>query len=183
MFRSRQTSPPPHKLETKLMNLLWEYVDVLAWTPADLQGVDRAIIELKLTVNPNQKPQKQNVWKMSTERKEAARAEVRKLLKAKVIREITYPEWLANPVLVKKNNGKWRMCVDFTLQSKACPKDDFPLAHIDQIVDSTTGCERLCFLNAYSGYPHVWMAEEDQPRTSFITPDGTYCYLRMSFVL
>lgn len=120
---------------------------------------------------------------MSIERKEAAQSEVRKLLKANVIREIAYPEWLANPVLVKKSNGKWRMCIDFTLLNKACPKVDFPLARIDQIVDSIAGCERLCFLDMYSGYHQVWMAEENQPCTSFITPDWTYCYLRMPFKL
>lgn len=87
-----------------------------------------------------------------------------------MIREVAYPEWLANPVLVKKSNRKWRMCVDFTLLNKACHKDDFPLARIDQIVDSTAECERLSFLGASLGYHQVWMAKEDQPRTSFITP-------------
>lgn len=111
------------------------------------------------------------------------RAEVQKLLDARVIREVAYPEWLANPMLVKKRNGMCRMCIDFTVLNKVCPKDNFPLAHIDQIVDSTTGCERLSFLDAYSGYHQVWMAEEDQPQTSFITPDGTYYYVCMPFGL
>ena len=64
-----------------------------------------------------------------------------KLLKAGFIREVNHPEWLANPVMVRKSNGKWRMCVDFTDLNKACPKDDFPLPRIDQLVDSTAGCE------------------------------------------
>lgn len=121
--------------------------------------------------------------KMSTERKEATRSEVRKLLNANVIWEITYPEWLANRMLVKKSNGKCRMCVDITLLNKPYPKDNFSLACIDQIIDSTTGCERFSFLNTYSGYHQVWMAEEDQPHTSFITTDGMYCYLHMPFGL
>jgi hypothetical protein len=67
------------------------------------------------------------------------------------IKEVFHPEWLANPVLVKKKGGKWRMCVDYTGLNKACPKVPYPLPHIDQIVDSTAGCETLSFLDAYSG--------------------------------
>jgi hypothetical protein len=73
--------------------------------------------------------------------------ELRKFLEARFIKEVFHPTWLANPVLVKKN-GKWRMCVDYTGLNKACPKVPFPLPRIDQIVDSTAGCELLCFLDA-----------------------------------
>jgi hypothetical protein len=64
------------------------------------------------------------------------------------IKEVFHPEWLANPVLVKKKGGKWRMCVDYTGLNKACPKVPYPLPRIDQIVDSTAGCETLSFLDA-----------------------------------
>ncbi|KAF0935407.1 hypothetical protein E2562_032666 [Oryza meyeriana var. granulata] len=75
------------------------------------------------------------------------------------------------------------MCVDFTDPNKACPKDDFPLPRIDQLVDSTVDCELMSFLDIYSGYHQVFMAEEDQEKTSFITPFGTYCYICMPFGL
>jgi hypothetical protein len=78
--------------------------------------------------------------------------EIRKLLSAGFIHEVYHPEWLANPVLVKKTNKKWRMCVDYTSLNKACPKDSFPLPRIDQVVDSTARCETLYFLDAYSRY-------------------------------
>jgi hypothetical protein len=97
--------------------------------------------------------------------------------------EVVHPTWLANPVLVKKKNGKWRMCVDYTSLNKACPKVPFPLPRIDQIVDSTAGCELLCFLDAYSGYHQIKMKESDQLATSFITLFGMYCYVTMSFDL
>jgi hypothetical protein len=71
--------------------------------------------------------------------------------------------WLANPELVKNKNGKWRMCVDYTGLNKACPKHLFPLPRIDQIVDSTLGCEALSFLDAYSGYHQIMTKESDQP--------------------
>jgi hypothetical protein len=102
-----------------------------------------------------------------------------KLLSAGFIHEVFHPEWLANSVLVKKKNKKWRMCVDYTSLNKACPKDLFPLPCIDQVVDSTAGCETLCFLDAYSGYHKIAMCIADQLVTSFITPFGVYCYQTM----
>ncbi|XP_066163886.1 uncharacterized protein [Oryza sativa Japonica Group] len=112
-----------------------------------------------------------------------AKDEVQKLLKAGVIQEIDHPEWLANSVLVRKSNGKWRMCVDFTNLNKACPKDDFPMPRIDQLVDSTAGCKLMSFLDAYSGYHQIHMNPADIPKTAFITPFGTFSHLRMPFGL
>jgi hypothetical protein len=83
--------------------------------------------------------------------------------------------WLANLVLVKKKNEKWRMCVGYTGLNKAYPKVPFPLPQIDQIIDSTAGCELLCFLDAYSEYHQIEMKESDQLATSFITPFNMFC--------
>jgi hypothetical protein len=100
------------------------------------------------------------------------------------IREVFHPEWLANPVLVcKKNSNEWRMCVDYTDLNKHCPRDPFGLPRIDQVIDSTAGCDLLCFLDCYSGYHQIAIKEEDQEKTSFITPFGAYCYTTMSFGL
>jgi hypothetical protein len=116
---------------------------------------------------------------MSDDKAEGARNEVKILLSAGVIREVTYPEWLANTVMVKKANKKWRMCIDFTDLNKACPKDEFPLPRIDSLVDATTTLELMSLLDCYSGYHQIWMKKDDEPKTSFITPSGTYCYLWM----
>ena len=100
------------------------------------------------------------------------------------IREILHPDWLANPVLVqKKNTDEWRMCVDYTDLNKHCPKDPFGLPRIDQIVDSTAGSALLSFLDCYSGYHQITLKEQDQSKTSFITPFGAYCYKTISFGL
>ena len=101
------------------------------------------------------------------------------MLEAGFIREVIHPEWLANPVVVPKANDKLRMCVNYTDLNKSCPKDPFPLPRIDQVVDSTVGCDLLCFLDAYSGYHQISMAREDEEKTSFTTPVGTCCYVRM----
>ena len=78
--------------------------------------------------------------------------EVEKILEASFIWEVFYPDWLASMVMVKKNNGKWRMCVDFMDLNKACPKDSFPLLRIDQLVDSAARHKLLSFMNAFSSY-------------------------------
>jgi hypothetical protein len=116
---------------------------------------------------------------MSEDKAEGARNEVKRLHSAGVIREVTYPEWLANTVMVKKANGKWRMCIDFTDLNKACPKDEFPLPRIDSLVDVVASSELMSLLDCYLRYHQIWMKKEDEPKTSFITPSGTYCYLRM----
>ena len=85
------------------------------------------------------------------------------------IREVYYPDWLANVVLVKKANRKWRMCADFIDLNQACSKDSFPLPRIDQLVDSTTGHKLLTFMDAFLGYNQIKKAEEDQEKTAFIT--------------
>ena len=97
--------------------------------------------------------------------------------------KVFHPEWLANPVLVLKKNSTSRMCVDYTNLNKACPADPFALPRIDQIIDATAGCERLSFLDAYSGYHQIKMAVKDQEKTAFITPFGAFCYVSMPFGL
>ena len=141
-----------------------------------MPGIAPEIIQHKLNVNLDRKPIQQRRRVFTPERDQAVMGKVTKLLAAGFIREVHYPKWLANVVLVKKANGKWRMCVDFTDLNKACPKDSFPLPRIDQLVDSTAGHKLLMFMDAFSGYNQIRMAEEDQERTSFITSQGLYCY-------
>jgi hypothetical protein len=97
--------------------------------------VDRSIIEHALNVDPGVRPRKQKLQKMYKDKAKGAKSEVKRLLSARVIREVAYPKWLANTNMVKKSNGKWRMCIDFTVLNKACPKDEFPLPRIDSLVD------------------------------------------------
>lgn len=84
-----------------------------------------------------------------------------KLLDVRFIREVLHLDWLPNEVLVPKKNKKWRMCVDYSGLNKACPKDPYPLPHINHIIDFTIGSKLLCFLDAYSRYHQIHMKESD----------------------
>jgi hypothetical protein len=166
-----------------LVEFLCDHIDVFAWEHNEMPGIDPSVIEHQLNVDRSCRPVKQRRRTFAPERNRAIADEVRKLLEAGFIREVDYPEWLANVVLVKKANGKWRMCIDFTDLNKACPKDCFPLPRIDQLVDSTAGHEVLSFMDAFFGYNQIQMAESDQEKTSFMTYRGLYCYKVMPFGL
>jgi hypothetical protein len=157
-----------------LVDFLRANADIFAWSPSDMPGIPREVAEHSLDILPHSRVVQQWLRRFDEERRRAIGVELQKLLEAGFIKEVFHPTWLANPVLVKKKNGKWRMCVDYTSLNKACPKVPF-LPRIDQIVDSTAGCELLCFLDAYSRYHQIKMKESDQLATSFITLFGMYC--------
>ena len=106
-----------------------------------------------------------------------------KLKRARAIKEVFYPEWLANTVVVKKTSEKWRVSMDFTNLNKACPKDPFPMPQIDQLVDATASHPRMSFLDAFQGYHQILLALEDQEKTAFVMPIRNYHYNVMSFGL
>nr|AAK27822.1 putative gag-pol precursor [Oryza sativa Japonica Group] len=157
--------------------------DIFAWKPSDMPGIPREVIEHSLHVKEDAKPIKQRLRRFAQDRKDAIKEELTKLLAAGFIKEVLHPDWLANPVLVRKKTGQWRMCVDYIDLNKSCPKDPFGLPRIDQVVDSTAGCELLSFLDCYSGYHQIRLKESDCLKTSFITPFGAYCYITMPFGL
>jgi hypothetical protein len=101
---------------------------------------------------------------MSEEKIEAMKAEVQRLFDTRFIREVRYPQWLANVVMVHKKNGKWRMCTDFTDLNKCCSKDDFPLSRINKIIDSAAGYEIIALLDCFSGYHQIWLHREDEEK-------------------
>uniref|UniRef100_A0A2N9FSE9 RNase H type-1 domain-containing protein n=1 Tax=Fagus sylvatica TaxID=28930 RepID=A0A2N9FSE9_FAGSY len=168
---------------TELIDFLVGNVDVFAWDPYEVPGVDPNYIEHRLNTDPHSKPVQQKARRSAPVHAEAVQKEVEKLLQAGAIREIQYPTWLSNTVVVKKKNGKWRVCVDFTNLNQACPKDPFPLPKIDQLVDATAGHDRMSFLDAFQGYHQIALSAEDREKTAFITPLGIYCYKVMPFGL
>ena len=174
-------------LKDELMKFLKKNLDFFAWSHEDMSRINEQVIVHNLNVNPKKKPIQQKRRVFTLERNKAIikvfTLEVEKLLAAGFIREVYYPEWLANVVMVKKSNGKWRICVDFTDLNHACPKDSFPLPRIDQLIDSTAGHELLTFMDAFLSYNQILMKKEDQEKTAFVTSQGLYCYKVMLFGL
>ena len=173
--------PPQEKEE--LVEFLKRNIDVFAWDACDAPGIDPAFIYHHLNINLTITPKKQPPRHPSREHVDAIKDEVMKLKRVGAIKEVFYLEWLANTVVVKKENGKWRVCVDFTDLNKACPKDSFPMPWIDQLVDATAGHPRMSFLDAFQGYHQIPLALEDQEKTTFMTSTGNCHYKVMSFGL
>nr|GEX55610.1 reverse transcriptase domain-containing protein [Tanacetum cinerariifolium] len=117
------------------------------------------------------------------EHAKAIQVEVQKLVEAGILREVYYHDWLSNPVMVKKHNRSWRMCVDFTDLNKACPHDCYPLPEIDWKVKSLYDYPFKCFSDAYKGYHQIQMAKQDEEKTAFHASHGVYCYTKMPFGL
>jgi hypothetical protein len=123
--------------------------------------VPRELAEHALHVRSDAKPVKQSLPRFADDRRKAIWEEVARLLAANFIMEVLHPDWVSNPVLVEKKKDEpsivkiWRMCVDYTNLNKACPKDSFPIPRIDQVIDSTAGCELLSFVDAYSGFHQI----------------------------
>ena len=127
------------KERARLQEVLKANADVFAWTHSDMTRISPMNASYKLNVLPSARPVRQRVRRFHPERHQIIQAEVDNLMKARFIREVKYPEWLVNVVLVPKKGGKWRVCIDYTDLNDACPKDNFPLPCIDKIVDASAG--------------------------------------------
>ncbi|XP_071704643.1 uncharacterized protein [Rutidosis leptorrhynchoides] len=138
----------------------------------DMIGVPRHIAEHRLNVNPALKPVVQKSRGMAPDRVKWLCEEVTKLVRAGILREVQYQSSISNPVLMKKPDGSWRMCIDFKDLNKACPKDNYPLPEIDLKVESLHAFPYKCFLDAERGYHQIPMAKEDADKTTFHTGKG-----------
>ncbi|XP_071727688.1 uncharacterized protein [Rutidosis leptorrhynchoides] len=153
----------------QIVQLLVQYMDVFAWCENDMTGVLRHIAEHRLNVNPALKHVVQKRRGMTPDRAKWLCVEVTKLVRAGILLEVQYQSWIANPVLVKKHDGSWRMCIDFKDLNKVCPKDNYPLPEIDLKVESLHAFPYKCFLDATRGHHQIPMAKEDADKTAFHT--------------
>ena len=115
----------------QLRQVLLDNIDVFSWTHSDMIGISPTHASHKLNVAPPARPVRQRVRRFHLNRHQIIQVEVDNLLNAGFIREVKYPKWLANVVVVPKKGGKWKVCVDYTNLNDACPKDSFSLPHID----------------------------------------------------
>ncbi|GAU39246.1 hypothetical protein TSUD_396930 [Trifolium subterraneum] len=170
-------------VKERVIVLLREYVDIFAWSYQDMPGLDPVIVEHHLPLKLECPPVKQKLRRTHPDMALKIKEEVQKQIDAGFLITSEYPQWLANIVPVPKKDGKVRMCVDYRDLNKASPKDDFPLPHIDVLVDNTAKSKVFSFMDGFSGYNQIKMAVEDREKTAFITPWGTFCYKVMSFGL
>lgn len=170
-------------IEANLVEFLTSNLYAFAWEHEDITGISPDVITHKLNVDPNYTPVQLKRRKFVAERIKVIKEVVSRLLKAGMIKEVDYQEWLENVVIMQKKTGKWRVCVDYTDLNKACPKDPYPLPHIDIMVDATAGHELLKILYAFSGFNQIQMDLSDVEKTYFVTDRGIYFYLAMPFGL
>ncbi|KAI9174582.1 hypothetical protein LWI28_019545 [Acer negundo] len=168
------------EIHEQMIDFLKERRSSFAWSYEDIIGIDPVH---KLHVDPKHEPVRQKRRKFAPKRNKVINEEIQKLLDIDSVKEVKYPDWLANVVVVKKKNDKWRVCINFMDLNKTCPKDSFPLPHIDMLVDATSRHELLSFMDVYSGYNQILMHPDDQEKTAFVTERGTFCYKVMHFGL
>nr|GEZ59180.1 reverse transcriptase domain-containing protein [Tanacetum cinerariifolium] len=150
------------KGRTELCSLLKKNLDIFAWQPSDMTGVPRFVAEHRLNIREGCPSVRQKKRGQAPERTKAIQEKVQKLVEVRIMREVYYHDWLSNPVMVKKYDGSWRMCVDFTDLNKACPQDCYPLPEIDWKVESLSA---------------------DEEKTAFHIGQRVYCYTKMPFGL
>ncbi|GKF43076.1 reverse transcriptase domain-containing protein [Tanacetum coccineum] len=143
----------------------------------------KELCELRLNIHEGCLPVRQKKIGQALERNKAIYEEVEKLVDAGIMKEVHYHSWLSTPMMVKKYDDSWRMCVDFKDLNKACAKDGYPLPKIDWKVESLCGYPFKCFLDAYKGYHQIQLAKEDEEKTAFITSQGIFCYSTIPFGL
>ncbi|PKI51799.1 hypothetical protein CRG98_027847 [Punica granatum] len=167
-----------------MIDFLIEYQEVFAWSYADMSGLDPSIVKHFLPLDTERSsPKRQHLRRQ--------RADLLLRIKEKVIKQVdagfleicNYSEWVANIVPVQKKNGKVRVCIDYRDLNRASPTDNSPLPHIDVLVDNTARHTQFSFMDGFSGYNQIQMAEEDKIKMTFITMWGTFCYKVMPFGL
>jgi hypothetical protein len=155
---------------TTMIALLQEYADVFAWSYEDMPGLDTNIVVHKIPLEEGCKPVKQKLRRAHPNVWIKVKAELEKQWNASFLEVVKYPQWVSNIVVVPKKEGKIRVCVDFRNLNKISPKDDFPLPHIDVLVDNAARSSTYSFMDGFSGYNKIKMASEDKAKTTFVTP-------------
>ena len=169
--------------QKELTKLLKEFPKVFTWSYKDMPKIDPDIVQHRISTLLEVKSVKQKLRRMKPEWMVKIKEEVIKQLKAGFIKVVSQTDWVANVVPVPKKDGKVRMCVDFRDLNRACSKDDFPLPHIDVLVDNTAGSALMSFMDSFSGYNQILMALKDMTKITFVTEWGIYCYTVIPFGL
>jgi hypothetical protein len=167
----------------RLMKLLIEHKEAFSWDYMDMKGISSELCTHHIYIKEEFRPIFQPQRRMNPNLKEIVKEELQKLLNADFIYPISDSEWVSPLVIVPKKNGKWRVCVDYRALNKATQKDHFPLPFIDQVLDNLAGKKFFSFLDGFSGYNQIKIAPQDQDKTTFTSPWGTFSYKVLPFGL
>ena len=187
--------------ENNLLHLLTKNKQALGWKISDLKGINPSICTHHIYLEEESKAVRQPQRRLNPHLQEVVRVEVLKLLQAGIIYPISDSTWVSLTQVVPKKSGvttiknekgeelstrlttSWRVCIDYRRLNEVTRKDHFPLPFIDQLLERVSGHPYYCFLDGYSGYFQIEIALEDQEKTTFTCPFGTYAYRRMPFGL
>ena len=187
--------------EHNLLDLLKKNKQALGWKISDLKGINPSICTHHIYLEEESKAVRQPQRRLNPHLQEVVRVEVLKLLQAGIIYPISDSTWVSPTQVVPKKSGvttvknekgeelstrlttSWRVCIDYRRLNEVTRKDHFPLPFIDQLLERVSGHPYYCFLDGYSGYFQIEIAPEDQEKTTFTCPFGTYAYRRMPFGL
>ena len=173
--------PPDQK--PKYIDLFKEFQDVFAWGYEDLKSYDTSVIQHTIPLKPNQKPFKQKLRRINPVLLPSIEKELHKMFKAGIIAPIRFSEWISNLVPTRKKIGEIRLCVDLRNLNQVSLKDNYPLPKMDHILQRVVGASRISLLDGFSGFNQILVHPDDQDKTAFTTPWGTFKYVKMPFGL
>jgi len=173
--------PPDQK--PKYIDLFKEFQDVFAWSYEDLKSYDTSVIQHTIPLKPNQKPFKQKLRRINPMLLPAMEQEVQKMFQAGIIAPIRFSDWISNLVPTRKKTGEIRLCVDLRNLNQVSLKDNYPLPKMDHILQRVVGASRISLLDGFSGFNQILVHPDDQDKTAFTTPWGTFKYVKMPFGL
>jgi hypothetical protein len=181
MIKLSKSLPPEKK--RKYIELFKEYIDVFAWGYEDLKSYDTSIIQHRIPIKEEHKPFRQKLRRINPKLLPLIEKEIKKMYDAKIIVPLRFSKWVSNLVPTRKKTGEIRLCIDFRNLNKVSLKDNYPLPKMDHILQRVVGSSRISLLDGFSGYNQVLVHPEDQEKTTFTTPWGTFMYVKMPFGL
>ena len=169
--------------QEKIIKTLQQHFATYACEYNDMKGINPKTCIHHIYIEENYKPIRQPQRRMNPNLREIVKEELQKLLNINFIYPISNSQWVSPLVIVPKNNGKWRVCIDYRELNKATLKDQFPLPFIDQVLDTLVNNKYFSFFDGFSGYNQIQVPLEDQDKTTFTFPWGTYAYRVLPFGL
>jgi hypothetical protein len=177
---SKTLSP---EIKQRYISLMKDFPDVFAWSYEDLKVYDTKVIQHVIPIKDDHKPFKKKLRRINPMLFPLIEKEVRKLFDAKIIVSLRFSKWVANLVPVRKKSGEIRLCVDFQNLNRVSLKDNYPLPKMDYILQKVVGSQKISMLDGFSGYNQIMVHPDDQEKTTFTTPWGTFMYAKMPFGL